>query len=76
MHSVAGSVGLFFTQLIKSRGGVVIGTTSTPAKAAIAEANGADHVVIYKSENVAQRVLEITGGQGAHAIFDSVGKDM
>ncbi|TBU21784.1 NAD(P)-binding protein [Dichomitus squalens] len=75
VHTVAGSVGLFFAQLIKSRGGIVIGTTSTPEKAAIAKANGADHVIIYKTENVAQRVLEITGGLGVHAIFDGVGKD-
>ena len=75
VHTVAGSIGLFLAQLIKSRGGVVIGTTSTPAKAAIAKANGADYVIMYKNENVAQRVLEITGGLGVHAIFDGVGKD-
>ena len=75
VHTVAGSVGLFLAQLVKSRGGIVIGTTSTAEKAAIARANGADHVILYKSENVAQRVLEITGGLGVHAIFDGVGKD-
>ena len=73
--TVAGSVGLGFAQLIKSRGGIVIGTTSTAEKAAIAKANGADHVILYKSENVAERVLEITGGKGVQAIFDGVGKD-
>ncbi|KAI1793736.1 NAD(P)-binding protein [Ganoderma leucocontextum] len=76
VHTVAGSVGLFFAQLVKARGGIVIGTTSTPEKAALAKANGADHVILYKSENVAERVLEITGGLGVHAIFDGVGKDM
>ena len=75
VHTVAGSVGLFLAQLVKSRGGIVIGTTSTAEKAAIAKANGADHVILYKSENVAQRVLEITSGQGVHAIFDGVGQD-
>ena len=75
VHTVAGSIGLFLAQLIKSRGAVVIGTTSTPAKAAIAKANGADHVILYKSENIAERVLEITDGLGVHAIFDGVGKD-
>ncbi len=75
VHTVAGSVGLFFAQLVKARGGTVIGTTSTPEKAAFALANGADHVILYKTENVAARVLEITGGLGVHAIFDGVGKD-
>ncbi|KAM5545502.1 hypothetical protein V8D89_000540 [Ganoderma adspersum] len=75
VHTVAGSVGLAFTQLVKARGGTVIGTTSTPEKAAIARANGADHVIVYKTEDVAARVLEITGGLGVHAIFDGVGKD-
>ena len=75
VHTVAGSVGLAFTQLVKARGGTVIGTTSTPEKAAVARAHGADHVIVYKTEDVAKRVLEITGGLGVHAIFDGVGKD-
>lgn len=75
VHTVAGSVGLFFAQLVKARGGTVIGTTSTPEKAAVAKSYGVDHVILYKSENVAKRVLEITSGLGVHAIFDGVGKD-
>ena len=75
VHTVAGSVGLAFTQLVKARGGTVIGTTSTPEKAAIARAHGADHVILYKQEDTVQRVLELTNGEGVHAIFDGVGKD-
>ena len=75
VHSVAGGLGLLFTQLIKARGGIVIGTTSSAEKAAIAKAHGADHVILYKTEDVPARVMEITGGQGANAIFDGVGKD-
>ena len=33
VHAAAGGVGLLLTQLIKTRGGRVIGTTSTPEKA-------------------------------------------
>ncbi|KAM5533022.1 hypothetical protein V8D89_013290 [Ganoderma adspersum] len=61
--------------LCKQRGAVVIGTTSTRAKADVARAHGADHVVLYRDEDVAARVLEITGGEGVHATFDGVGKD-
>jgi NADPH:quinone reductase len=46
----------FGEQIIKSRGGTVIGTTSTPEKADIAKAHGADHVILYKKEDTVQRV--------------------
>lgn len=75
IHTVAGGLGLLMTQLAKSRGATVIGTTSTPEKAALAKANGADHVILYKSEDTVARVLELTNGEGVHAIFDGVGKD-
>ncbi len=75
IHTVAGGVGILLAQLAKSRGATVIGTTSTAHKAEIAKANGADHVILYRSEDVAARVLEITGGKGVHAIFDGVGKN-
>ncbi|KAJ3483874.1 hypothetical protein NLI96_g6016 [Meripilus lineatus] len=75
VHTVAGGVGLLLAQLIKMKGGIVIGTTSTPEKAEIAKKNGADHVILYKSEDVVKRVLEITEGEGVHAIFDGVGLD-
>ncbi|KAG1719462.1 hypothetical protein EDB19DRAFT_1784595, partial [Suillus lakei] len=74
IHTVAGGLGLLMTQLAKSRGATVIGTTSTPEKAALAKANGADHVILYKSEDTVARVLELTNGEGVHAIFDGVGK--
>ncbi|PIL33841.1 hypothetical protein GSI_03547 [Ganoderma sinense ZZ0214-1] len=61
--------------LCKQRGAVVIGTTSTAEKAAVAREHGADHVILYRDEDVAARVLEITEGSGVHAIFDGVGKD-
>ncbi|KAJ8586493.1 NAD(P)-binding protein [Rhizopogon salebrosus TDB-379] len=75
IHTVAGGLGLLMTQLAKSRGATVIGTTSTPEKAALAKANGADHVILYKSEDTVARVLELTNGEGVHAVFDGVGKD-
>ena len=75
IHTIAGGVGLLHSQLCKARGATVIGTTSTPEKAELAKAHGADHVILYKSEDVVQRVLELTGGLGAHVIYDGVGKD-
>ncbi|EIN04576.1 NAD(P)-binding protein [Punctularia strigosozonata HHB-11173 SS5] len=75
VHTVAGGLGLFFAQLAKARGATVIGTTSTPEKAEIAKAHGADHVILYKNEDTAQRVKEITNGQGVDVVYDGVGKD-
>lgn len=75
VHTVAGGLGLLFSQIIKSRGATVIGTTSTREKAELAKAHGADHVILYREENTVQRVLELTEGRGVDAIFDGVGKD-
>ena len=75
VHTVAGGLGLSFTAYAKSRGATVIGTTSSEAKAAIAKSYGADHVILYTKEDTVRRVLEITGGEGVHAVFDGVGKD-
>jgi NADPH:quinone reductase len=53
----------------------VIGTVSTEEKAVVARAHGCDHVILYRSEDVAKRVREITGGVGVAVVYDSVGKD-
>lgn len=75
IHTIAGGLGLLYTAYAKLRGATVIGTTSTPEKAEIAKSYGADHVILYTKENTVQRVLEITKGEGVHAVFDGVGKD-
>ncbi|ODV89279.1 hypothetical protein CANCADRAFT_137045 [Tortispora caseinolytica NRRL Y-17796] len=75
VHAVAGGVGLLLTQICKARGAIVIGTTSTPEKAEIAKAVGADHIIFYKTEDIVKRVMEITNGYGVDVSFDSVGKD-
>lgn len=74
IHTVAGGVGLLHAQLAKARGATVIGTTSTPEKAALAKAHGADHVILYKQENTVERVLELTNGQGVNVIYDGIGR--
>jgi NADPH:quinone reductase len=72
VHAAAGGVGLLLTQLVKIRGGIVIGTTSTAAKAAVARQAGADHVAGYGDFAAATR--QITGGAGAAAVYDGVGQ--
>lgn len=74
LHAAAGGVGLIVSQWAKLLGLNVIGSVSTDEKAAMARAHGCDHVIVYKREDIAKRVREITGGVGAHVVFDSVGK--
>ena len=75
VHAAAGGVGLVLTQWAKLLGLTVIGTVSTPEKAALAESFGCDHTIVYGKEDVAKRVREITGGVGVKVVYDSVGKD-
>jgi NADPH:quinone reductase len=75
IHAAAGGVGLIVSQWAKLLGLTVIGTVSTEDKAAVARAHGCDHVILYRSEDVAKRVREITGGVGVTVAYDSVGKD-
>jgi NADPH:quinone reductase len=72
VHAAAGGVGLLLTQMAKMRGGVVIATTSTPQKAELARAAGADHVAGYDDLGVVVR--EVTSGEGAAVVYDGVGR--
>jgi NADPH2:quinone reductase len=74
-HAAAGGVGLIACQWAKTLGATVIGTVSTPEKAAIAHAHGCDHVILTSQENIVARVKEITGGEGVPVVYDSVGKN-
>ncbi|MRV70241.1 NADPH:quinone reductase [Duganella sp. FT92W] len=75
LHAAAGGVGLIVSQWAKLLGLNVIGTVGSAAKAEIALAHGCAHTIDYSREDVASRVRELTGGEGVHVVFDSVGKD-
>lgn len=72
-HAAAGGVGLIACQWAKALGVTVIGTVSSDEKAELAKANGCDHIIMYTSENVAERVREITDGAGVPVVYDGVG---
>ncbi len=74
-HAAAGGVGLIFGQWANSIGARAIGTVGSEEKAGIARAHGYQHVINYRTENVLERVLEITGGDKLPVVFDGVGKD-
>jgi NADPH2:quinone reductase len=75
VHAAAGGVGLILCQWARHLGATVIGTVGTRAKAELAMANGADHTILYREEDVVKRVREITEGRGVNVAYDSVGKD-
>jgi NADPH2:quinone reductase len=66
----AGAVGHYAVQLAAWAGAEVIATVSSEDKAQRARAGGAAHVVNYRTENVAARVDEITGGVGVDHVVD------
>ncbi len=74
IQACAGGTGLLLTQMAKHLGLYVIGTTSTDEKAERASVAGADRVVLYTHEDVAEAVRNITGGEGVQVVFDSVGQ--
>jgi NADPH2:quinone reductase len=75
VHAAAGGVGLLLVQLAKLRGATVIGTAGTEEKAQLAREAGADDVIVYTEQDFVQETNRITGGEGVHVVYDSVGKD-
>jgi NADPH2:quinone reductase len=71
VHAAAGGVGLLLTQIVRLRGGVVVATTSGGPKADLARAAGAQHVAGY--DDYLDVVRRVTGGAGAHVVYDGVG---
>lgn len=66
----AGAVGNYAIQFARWGGATVITTVSSDAKAAVARAAGAHHIINYKTENAPDRVKALTGGQGVDHIVE------
>ena len=73
VHAAAGGVGTILSQWCKALNATVIGTVGSEEKARLARENGCDHVILYSEEDFAERVAEITGGEGVPVVFDGVG---
>jgi NADPH2:quinone reductase len=74
-HAAAGGVGLLACQWAKHLGATVIGTAGSDEKAEIARGHGCDHVILYRTEDLVQRVKELTNGEGVAVVYDGVGRD-
>jgi len=74
LTAAAGGVGLIACQWLRALGAEVIGTVGSEEKAELARENGCDHIILYREEDIADRVAEITDGRGCDVAYDSVGK--
>lgn len=73
IHAAAGGLGLLLTQIIKLRGGNVIGRVSSADKVPIAKEAGADHVIIDTEGRFVEETLRLTDGEGVHVVYDGSG---
>jgi NADPH2:quinone reductase len=74
-HAAAGGVGLIACQWARALGVTMIGTVGSDEKAALAQANGCAHTIVYTRENFVERVKALTGGKGVPVVYDGIGKD-
>ncbi len=75
LYAAAGGVGSLATQWARHLGALVIGVVSTDTKAERARSLGCDHVLMSDSDDIPKRVRALTNGEGAAAVYDSVGRD-
>jgi NADPH2:quinone reductase len=73
VHGAAGGVGLAAVECGKALGARVIASAGGAEKLAVAEAHGADALIDYRSEDVKQRMRDLTDGRGVDVVFDPVG---
>jgi NADPH:quinone reductase len=69
----AGGVGLAAVELGKIMGAKVIAAASTDDKLAVCKQHGADELINYATQDLRERIKEITGGKGVDVIYDAVG---
>jgi NADPH2:quinone reductase len=74
VYAAAGGVGLILCQWANLLGANVIGCVGSEDKAQLAKENGCHHTILYRDEDIASRVRELTDGVGVAAAYDSIGK--
>jgi isopropanol dehydrogenase (NADP+) len=72
-----GPVGLMSTVGARLQGaGLVIGVESVPSRQKLARAYGADEIVDFTKEDVVDRVMELTDGEGVDTAIEALGADI
>jgi NADPH2:quinone reductase len=75
IYSAAGGVGGLLVEVAKLLGARVLAAVGSEAKVAAAKELGADEVFVYRQMDIAKTVRDLTSGEGAHVVYESVGKD-
>jgi NADPH2:quinone reductase len=75
VQAAAGGIGLLLCQMVKIRGGRVIGVTSSQQKTEFVREAGADEVLLSTQHDIAKEARRLTGGKGVNVVYDGVGKD-
>src|ERR1700712_643003 len=76
VHGAGGGVGLAAVEMGKMLGATVIAAASSEEKLAVAQARGADHLVLYSREPFRDAVKRLTDGRGADVVYDPVGGEI
>lgn len=76
VHGAGGNVGRAAVEVGKHLGATVLATTGSAPSLEVARGRGADHLIRYDREDVRDRVLELTDGDGADVVFDPVGGNL
>jgi NADPH2:quinone reductase len=76
VHGAGGGVGLAAVEMGKLLGAIVIAAASSEDKLAVAQAKGADHLLLYSREPFRDVVKRITDGRGVDVVFDPVGGEI
>jgi len=80
INGASGGVGVAAVQFAKAQGAVVLAGLTTPAKAAVVLANGADHVIDLSQQDIGaslrRQVHAVTGGRGVNIVLDMLGGDV
>jgi NADPH:quinone reductase len=74
VHAASGGLGRLVTQLVKLRGGTVVGLVSREEKVEVARSAGADHVLVSTGDRFVDDVRALTGGEGVHVVYDGNGE--
>jgi len=69
----AGGVGLAAIEIGKVIGARVIAAASTDEKLAVCKQHGADEVINYTTQDLRERIKELTAGEGVDVVYDPVG---
>ena len=69
----AGGVGIAAIEIGKALGARVIACASTEEKLAVCREHGADETINYATEDLRERIKQLTSGNGVDVVYDPVG---